>query len=145
MKNPPRWFFVFVSLMIVWNLLGLFAVIADLRLTAADIAALPPKQQALYAARPIWSVYASVVAVVGGTAGCIALVLRRRWANLLLIASLAGIVFQDLGLFLVAGDSLSANPVALIMQSVVLLIAVMLIGLCRLADSNAWLRDSTSA
>lgn len=140
MTKPPIWMTVLVVIALLWNVMGLLAVLADLRVSAADIAALPPEQQALYAARPLWSVVASVVAVVGGTLGCIGLLLRQRWALLLFWLSLAGIVIQDLGLFVVAGAAKSGNPVALVLQGLVLLIAIGLVALARRANASAALR-----
>lgn len=54
MNKPPPWFAVLAVLALLWNLAGLFAVVADLKLSAAEIAALPLDQQALYRARPGW-------------------------------------------------------------------------------------------
>ncbi len=139
MKKPPLWFTILVAVALLWNLAGLFAVVADLRLTAADIAALPAEQQALYAARPFWSVIASVVAVAGGTLGCIGLLLRKRWSLVLLYASLIGVVLQDIGIFLIAGAAKSGNPVAFVLQGVVLLIAIGLVVLARRAAGRSWL------
>jgi len=138
-KKPPLWFTILVAVALLWNLAGLFAVVADLRLTAADIAALPAEQQALYAARPFWSVIASVVAVAGGTLGCIGLLLRKRWSLVLLYASLIGVVLQDIGIFLIAGAAKSGNPVAFVLQGVVLLIAIGLVVLARRAAGRSWL------
>ncbi len=139
MTKPPFWFTIVVFIALLWNLAGLFAVVADLRLSAADIAALPPEQQALYAARPIWSIVASVVAVVGGALGCLGLLLRKRWALPLLYASLMGIVLQDIGIFAVAGAAKSANMVAFGLQGLVLLVAIGLIFLGRRARDRSWL------
>jgi hypothetical protein len=131
------WFTVLAAVALLWNLAGLFAVVADLRLSAADIAALPAEQQALYAARPFWSVVASVVAVGGGTLGCLGLLLRRRWSLLLLYASLTGIVIQDVWIFLIAGAAKSGGPVPFVLQGVVLLVAIGLIALARRAGRDA--------
>jgi len=124
---------------LLWNVLGLLAVLADLRLSAADIAALPAQQQALYAARPLWSVGASIVAVVGGTLGCLALLLRKRASLILLYASLLGVVLQDIGIFIIAGAGKLANPVPFILQGLVLVISVGLISLAHHAARKAWL------
>ena len=139
MDTPPRWFTVVLVIALLWNLLGLFAVVSDLRLTEADIAARPAEEQALYKARPLWSVVASVVAVVGGTLGSLALLLRKRAALWLLIASLVGVVLKDIGIFLVAGAGRGVNPVAFILQGLVLAIAIGLIVLARHAGKHAWL------
>ena len=137
MTRVPVWFTVLAAVALLWNLAGLFAVVADLRLSAADIAALPAEQQALYAARPFWSVVASVVAVGGGTLGCLGLLLRRRWSLLLLYASLTGIVIQDVWIFLIAGAAKSGSPVPFVQPGVVLLVAIGLIALARRAGRDA--------
>jgi len=139
MPKPPSSFRWIAGLALLWNLLGLLAVVADLRLSAADIAALPPAKQALYAARPLWSVIASVVAVSGGSAGCAALLFGSRWALPLLLASLAGVVIQDIGLFAVAGAGRAPGVVPLVLQGLVLLIAVALVGYARRSREKAWL------
>ena len=139
MSKPPLWFTLLAGLALLWNLAGLLAVVSDLRLSAADIAALPVEQQAMYAARPLWSVVASVIAVVGGTLGCLALLLRKRWSLALLYLSLVGVVFQDIGIFLISGALRFGNPVALVLQSVVLAIAIGLIALARRATARSWL------
>ena len=139
MTKPPRWFYPLVVIALLWNLAGLFAVLADLQLSAADVAALPAQQQALYAARPGWSVLASLVAVGGGVIGCLGLLLRKRWAVVALWASLVGVVVQDIGIFVVAGAARIANPVPLVLQGVVLVIAAGLVVLARRAARESWL------
>lgn len=139
MAKAPPWFTPVVAVAFLWNLAGLLAVVSDLRLTAADIAAMPAAQQALYAARPAWSVIASVVAVVGGTFGCLALLLRKRWSLVLLYASLVGVVLQDIGIFLVAGAAKSGDSLPLMLQGVVLVVAIGLIVLARRANAESWL------
>jgi hypothetical protein len=139
MNNVPRWFTLVAGIALLWNVAGLLAVMADLRLTSADIAALPAEQQALYAARPLWSVIASVVAVLGGTVGCLALLIRKKWAVALLYASLVGVVFQDIGLFIVAGQAKMGNAVPFVLQSVVFVVAVGLIVLARRAQGKLWI------
>jgi hypothetical protein len=139
MSRRPIWFTVVIAIALVWNVLGLLAVLADLRLSAADIAALSAQQQALYKARPLWSVGASIVAVVGGTLGCLALLLRKRAAFLLLYASLLGVVLQDIGIFIVAGAGRVANPIPFMLQGLVLVISVGLIFLAHHAASRGWL------
>jgi hypothetical protein len=139
MNRRPLWFTVVIAVALVWNVLGLLAVLADLRLSAADIAALPAQQQALYRARPLWSVGASIVAVAGGTLGCLALLLRKRASLFLLYASLLGVFLQDIGIFIVAGAGRVANPVPFILQGLVLVISVGLIFLAHHAANRAWL------
>lgn len=139
MNRPPIWFFVVVVVALLWNAAGLMAVVADLRLSAADIAALPADQQALYAARPGWSVVGSVVAVVAGTLGCVLLLIRRRLAIAIFALSLAGLLVQDVGIFGVAGAAQGGQTAPLVLQGLVLVIAVGLLLLARHARSRSWL------
>jgi hypothetical protein len=97
-------------------------------------------QQAMYAARPAWAVAAFAVAVWGGLAGCVGLVLRRRWARPLLLASLVALVVQDVGMFVIAGAASGAGPTAIVLQSMVLAIAIGLVLLARLAERRRWIQ-----
>lgn len=138
--KAPVWFTVVAVLALLWNLVGCLAVAADLVVVATGtVGQLPADQQALYAARPAWAVVGSVVAVLAGLVGCLGLLLRRRWAMPLLLASLAGLVLQDLGFVLMA-RSVELPAVALGMQGFVAAIAVGLVLLARLAGRRGWLR-----
>jgi hypothetical protein len=139
MTKPTFGFRLIAAVALLWNLIGLGAVVADLRLSAADIAALPAAEQALYAARPLWSVVASVVAVVGGSAGCVALLIGSRWALPLFWASVVGVVLQDIGLFAVAGAGRAPELVPVVLQGLVFLIAAALVGFARRGVGKGWL------
>lgn len=140
MDKPPVWFTPVAVLALLWNLAGLMAIGADLSLSASDIAALSQEQQALHAARPGWSVAGSVLAVLGGTLGCVFLLLKRRWALWAFSASLVGVVLQDLGMFGAAGAAPSLGPAVVGMQTAVAVIAVALVLLSRRALRAHWLR-----
>lgn len=139
MNKPPRWFVVTVVVALIWNLLGCFAFISDVMLTPDDIARLPDAQQALYHARPGWAVWGTALAVIGGAVGCVALLLRTRLAVPVFISSLAGLLVQDYGLFVVANGVSLGGPVPMVLQSLVFIVAVGLVLLSRKAASRAWL------
>lgn len=124
---------------LLWNLLGCFAFAMDLRLAPEDVARLPEAQQALYAARPGWAVIATAVAVIGGAFGCIGLLLGRKWAFILLLLSLIGILVQDYGLFVLVDGAALAGPVAVIMQALVLIIGIGLVALSWRGMARRWL------
>jgi ABC-type xylose transport system permease subunit len=140
MDRLPRWFVVTAVIALLWNLLGCFAFISDLRVSPEDIARLPEARQALYNARPGWAVAATALAVFGGVLGCIGLLLRKRWALPVFVVSLVGILVQDFGLFVLANGAALAGPVAVLLQSIVLLVGVGLILLSRRGLSRGWLR-----
>ena len=139
MNAVPAWFKVVAVLALLWNVLGCVAFFADLRLSPAELAQLPEAQQALYAARPAWAVAATGLAVFGGVLGCLGLLLRRKWAVVVLALSLLGIVVQDFGLFVLVDGASLAGPVAVVMQAVVLLVGIALLLLARSARARGWL------
>jgi hypothetical protein len=139
MNTAPKWFLPVAGVALLWNLVGCAAYLSDVMLTPDDMAKMDAAQQALYASRPAWAVAATAIAVWGGAAGCVGLLLRRRWALPLLLASLAGVIVQNLGLF-VLSDAASLMPaVAYMLQGLVLLIAIGLVLLARRAIARGWI------
>jgi hypothetical protein len=139
MGATPKWYWPVTILALVWNLLGCAAYLHDVTLTPDAIAQMSADQQALYAGRPAWAVAATAIAVWGGALGCIGLILRKRWALPLLMASLAGVIVQDLALFVMTDAVSVAGPTAAVLQAVVLLVAIGLVVLARRATSRGWL------
>jgi hypothetical protein len=135
--KAPVWFIVIAVVALLWNLLGCLAMAADFAVVASG--RIPADQQALYAARPAWAVIGSCLAVLAGALGSLALVLRRRWAVPVLILSLLGVLIQDAGFF-VMSRSVALPVVAVAMQTAVLLIAIGLVLLARMAAARGWLR-----
>ena len=139
MSALPRWYLPVTIVALVWNLLGCAAYLSDVMVTPDDVARMSAQQRALYAARPAWAVAATAIAVWGGAAGCLGLILRKRWAVPLLIASLAGVIVQDLALFLLTNAAAQAGAVAMLLQGIVLLVAIGLVLLARKAAARGWL------
>ncbi len=139
MNKVPRWFTTIVIVALLWNLLGCLAFFADFQLSPQDVAKLSPAEQTLYNARPGWAVAATALAVFGGAIGCVGLLLHKKWAFIILLLSLAGIVLQDFALFILADGASLAGSVAVVLQSLVLAIAIGLVWLSRLAFARSWL------
>lgn len=139
MTATPKWFKPVAVVALLWNLIGCVAFVMDLRLTPEDIAKLSVAQQAMYAARPVWSVVATGVAVCGGALGCIGLALGKRWSYPLLVLSLLGVILQDVSLFAMSGALSPAGSTAVVLQCIVLAIALGLVLLASKATRNGWL------
>lgn len=99
LSRPLGWFWLLAIVLLGWNVIGLVALLFDPVLGLGDVSKLAPEQQALYAARPAIAFYGFVLATVAGTAGAIALLLRRNIALWLFIASAIGLVLQNAWLF----------------------------------------------
>jgi hypothetical protein len=134
----PKWFMPVAVVALLWNLMGCAAYLMDVMLTPEAVAAMPPDQQALYAARPVWAVAAYAFAVWGGALGCVGLLVRKRWAKGAFLASLLGLIVQDAALFGMSPVPLSATIYAL--QGMVLVIAVLLLMLANRASRDGWLQ-----
>lgn len=139
MNKPPTWFKVTAIVALLWNLLGCFAIAADLMLSPADVAKLSAAEQQLYAARAGWAVAASVTAVLGGALGCIGMLLRKKWAFPVFILSLIGILVQDYGLFVVVDGATLAGSAAVVMQAIVLAVGIGLVLLSSKGMARGWL------
>lgn len=138
MAQAPKWFRPVGVVALLWNLIGCAAYLADVLMTPEALAQMTAAQQEMYAARPTWAVAATAVAVWFGAAGCVGLLLRKRWATPLFMASLAALVIQDVWLFLMSGVA-QMDPVAVVLQSCVLLIAIGLVLLGRKAAAQGWI------
>lgn len=140
MSQPPKWYLPVAIIALLWNLMGCAAYLSDVMLKPADVAKMDAAMQAAYAARPAWSVAATAIGVWGGALGCLGLILRKSWAQWLLLASLAGVIVQDIGLFAIAGALKAGGTTAIILQGLVLLVAVALVMLARRARASGWFR-----
>ena len=139
MAAAPKWYLPVAIVALLWNLLGCMAYLSDVMLKPEDVAKLPAAQQALYAARPAWSVAATAFAVWGGALGCLGLIMRKRWATPVLIVSLLGVIGQDLSLFVMSGAIAQAGAVALVLQGLVLVVSIALVMLARKAAARGWI------
>lgn len=139
MSNAPKWLSPVAIVALLWNLLGCYAWVTDMRATPEQIAAMGPDMVQLHSALPVWLPSATGVAVLGGVAGCIGLLMRKRWAGKLLWLSLAGVVAQDIGLFVIAGGMSLGGSAAMAMQGVVLVVAILLVLLARRGERAGWL------
>ena len=143
MEQAPKWYLPVAITALLWNLIGCAAYLMDVMLTPEDIAKMTAAQQAMYAARPAWSVAATAVAVWGGSAGCVGLIMRKRWATPLLIASLVALIVQDASIFALNATG-KPDPVALVLQGLVLLIGVALVLLARKAAARGWMAQGAA-
>lgn len=135
----PRWWLPITIVALLWNLVGCMAYLMDVRMTPEQIAALTPAQQELLNGRPAWAVAASAIAVWGGALGSLGLILRKRWALPVLIASLLGVLGQDFAMFVLADVTAVYGIVPLVLQCIVLLIAIGLILLARRGIARGWI------
>jgi hypothetical protein len=140
MRQTPKWLMPVAVAALLWNLMGCAAYLMDAMATAEDIAKLSAAEQAMYAARPGWSVAGTAVGVWAGALGCLGLIFRKRWALPVLILSLLGVIVQDIWMFGISAEGRASGSTIISLQALVLVVAVALVWLARTASQKGWLR-----
>jgi len=89
--NGVRWPFWTISVVaLIWNVMG--AINFFVQLNPEVRAAYRESEQAIIEGRPGWATAAFALAVLGGTVGCVLLLLRKSLASYVFIASMVGVV-----------------------------------------------------
>ncbi|MFC1701597.1 hypothetical protein ACFL1J_02450 [Pseudomonadota bacterium] len=137
-RKVPTWFMVVAAILLVWNLLGVMAYIAQVTMTPEALAALPDAQRQLLENTPAWATAAFAVAVNFGVLGCVLLLLKRNLAGLFLQLSLAGVLVQMFHSFYMSKSFEVFGPGGLVMPVMVLVIAIYLVTLAAKAKAHRW-------
>lgn len=137
--KTPVWFWIVCIVGLLWYLMDLSAFY--MRVIAAEqaLASMPQAQQNLYRAMPSWVNMVFSLEVFGGLLGCIALLLKRRWAMVALLISLFGVLCQTFYVYFLSNAVEVMGAAAVIMPLVAIAIAVVLIMVTRIASANGWL------
>ena len=93
-KKAPVGFWLVTIFCILWNLMGVLSFFAHTFITDEAIALLPENEQNLYGEYPLWVTVIFAVAVFSGLFGSIGLLLKKKWAKLMFVVSLAAIIPQ---------------------------------------------------
>lgn len=137
--RPSSTYWIVAILMLAWNAMGVMAYIAQATMTPDALAALPPAERAAYAAIPAWVTAAYAFAVFGGFSGCLLLLVRSRWALLVLLLSLLGVLAQMTYVVLIAKAYATFGPRGLIMPALVIAGASFLLWYAGRAARRGWL------
>ena len=87
-------FYVICSITLIWNIVGIINYLGFVYMSNDVFKTLPIDMQLYIETRPSWVTGAYAFAVFSATIGNIGLLIRKKWANLLLILSLISIVIQ---------------------------------------------------
>ena len=145
MKNdgkvkPPVWFWVVGVVALLWNLMGAMAYIGQAYMTDEVKAALPADQQALLENIPAWATAAFAIAVWGGVLGCLALLLRKKWARPVLVISLLGILVQmSYSFFMSNALEVYGTAQGMVMPLLIIVIGVVLVLFAKSSQNKGWI------
>ena len=138
--KPPIWFWIVGVITLLWNGMGVKAYLDQAYNTEAHKAMYnTPELLEMVANTPAWATAAFAVAVFGGVLGCIALLLRKKWARPIFLLSLIGIIVQMIYNLFMSGAMEVYGPGAVIMPIMVLIIGIFLIWLSKKGIAKGWL------
>ena len=88
----------------LWSAMGVLSFMLTQMNVEAVMSQFPPEQRAYFASFPLWIDACWAISVFGGLGGCLLLLLKKRLAFPVLLASLIGSTVSTLGgLFLIGG------------------------------------------
>lgn len=130
LAKTPIWFWIASGIALLWNLMGVSAYVAQLKMTAADIAAMPVDQRTLYENFPMWANIAFAISVFAGALGCIGLLMRKKWSLPVLGLSLLGVIGHMVH-NITSGAINFSEPATAILPGLILVVAIALLGLAK--------------
>ncbi|WP_297762415.1 hypothetical protein [uncultured Muriicola sp.] len=138
--KPPVWFWIVSVLALLWNLMGVMNYLGSAFMKEAIKAEMTPEQVNLMESTPAWVTAAFAIAVWFGAAGCIGLLLRKKWAKSALGMSLIGVLAQTgYGFFMTNATDVYGQTEAIIIPLMVIVIAIFLIFFARLSERKLWI------
>lgn len=123
--------------LLLWNLVGVAAFVAQAAVDPDTLAATDPVQAAVLRAMPPWVWIAFGVAVVTGAAGSGALLFRRREALALFLGSLVGELVQFGWTFLATDVWASQGVAGIVFPAVIVGITALSVGWSAKATASA--------
>ncbi|MDT0608348.1 hypothetical protein [Croceitalea rosinachiae] len=139
--KPPIWFWVVSVIALLWNLMGVFNYLVQAYLPIEQLEAMSQAERELYEGQPAWATGAFAIAVFTGTIGCIALLIRKKWARPILVLSLiSSIALFSYTLFISNTIEVYGIVHAIVMPILVILIGIYLVFFAKKGIINGWLK-----
>jgi len=137
--KPPMWFWVVSIIALLWNLMGAYAYLIDAYTSIEDLEAMTQAQRELYESRPAWVTGAFAIAVWAGVLGCIALLIKKKWARPVLLISLIGVIGHQVYMFFLSNTFEVMGSESMGLPIAVLVIAIGLVYFAKIAQKKGWL------
>lgn len=139
MAAKPRWVIIISIVLLIWNLIGIGAFVAQWQMASSGLDALPPEQQAMWRAMPSWAWAAYGIAVGAGALGALGLVLKKAWAVPLLALSLIAVLIQFFNAFVLQDGIATVGAGAVVFPLVIIAIGILQWVLSRRWKAAGWL------
>ncbi len=137
--KPTTSFWIITVLALLWNIIGVVAYIMQVTMTPEDIAALPENQQAMYTDVPAWATSAFALATWGGLLANVLLLVRKKLAGPLFVASFFAILVSMYHSFFMTNMLEVSGASGTILPICIILIGAFMIFFTRNAAAKGWL------
>ena len=138
-RSVPVSFRIVAVLGLLWNLYGVAMFWLNLTITPEAISALPEAEREITRAMPRWIMLPFGVVSLGGVAGMLAMLLRRRVAVPLLLVSLLALVVQFVAVYLTTPVWALTGASGAVLPLVLWVVALALWLYARRASARGWL------
>jgi hypothetical protein len=128
------------GLALIWNVLG--SVNFFMQMNPDMLDAYRESERAIIQGRPAWATGGFAIAVIVGALGGVLLLLRKSAATYLFIASLVGVIVTMVHTLGVDYDFSGAEMFVMVVMPFV--VAALLVGYSKYAESKGWIRTSTT-
>ena len=95
-QKPNVVYWIIAVIALIWNVMGVNQYLQQAYRTDAFMAELNAAQIEFLNNSPSWVTAAFAIAVFAGVLGCIGLLLRKKWANLVFLLSLLAVIAQQI-------------------------------------------------
>ena len=133
--KPPIWFWIVSIVGLVWNGMGVNQYLGKAYQTESWKAQYTAEDLAMMADLPAWITAAFAIAVFAGAIGCLALLLRKKWAHGLLVLSLLAVIVQ-MGYMIAQGMVKNMG-----MTIAIIVVALLLVWLSKKSKSKGWISE----
>ena len=138
--KAPVWFWIVAILLVLWEAMGCYACISQIKLGAAAMGPVDAWSLRYYAALPVWYNWVYAVATFGGLLGGLALLLRDKRTSILFWISFAAVIVMFSYAF-AATDLIAHKGLARVLPFPIFIAAVgaFSIWFTRFADGRGWI------
>lgn len=139
-KAPVHAVFWLISVVaLIWNGLGVLNFF--MQMNPEVLAAMPESHRVIVETRPVWATVGVILAVFGGTLGCLLLLLRRSVAMWFMLISLVGVILQLIPNLGMIGSSIDPTPFEIVMMIVMPpVVAALLLWFATFSVRKGWIR-----
>ena len=131
--KPPSWFWIVSVLAFIWNGMGVYQYLQQAYKTESFKSMVTQEQLEIIENLPSWYTAVFAIAVFAGILGCLALLLRKKWASGLLLLSMVAVIIQ-MGYGLLKGYSENIG-----MTIAIIVVAIFLVWFSKNAKAKEWL------